>query len=1524
MKRRGSRIERLIAQGDELLREGDVDGAEFVYRRAWNADRRSADAAWSLGCVASHRGDWDESLDWAHQALKIDPRHLGALGLAGNALVALERHTEAIAHLEIAGAAGSEMALAQLGLCYEALGRLPEAEATLRALLERDLTYQTRHATVAMYDQSPFWADVHHALARVLQGRGNLDEARLHYHLTKRIDPETVLDPRYLEIMSTEDLEDHPIDRLSTELGNPEEVSELSVEMVRLARAASYDEMVAAAASSDRDALLGHLAGVIEAAQVSGEFTLSAQLRVVIDVVGGADARDLHDALATSEWRRLLELAGKAASGRVSVSEATEAARAEGPPPFVSPLLGLVGRFVELEPRSGMVLAEVVVGALADLTEPGARADATRLLARAQLRCGDAIHAEASLKGALEIADDGADLEAVRAVLAELWIVQTQRNDLRGAEATVRRSVELAGRLGDRDRELAERDNLAVLLFRVGRTAEAHREALAVAEAAASGEGPADVAAHIARLVATTADATGAQLPDGLLDALRQRPDHEAQPLPNPRDAGLHAAEQGRLDEAVLLLERARDEAYASGTRRDLALALTALGETLAMADRDDEARSALEEGLRRAEPEGGAIDVWPALMALSAVCARLGDQERAVEAAERALAQAERTRDAVRKAASHEQLAHLLIEAQPDRAIHHFGRSLGSRGRAESEAPQAWTDGVTALQGGRYEAALDAFEALTMPGNPYRPAALANSARARIALGDSAGGLDALRRASAAFADAGDMRNALTVLGELAELRRSYGEAASDTLEPMRAMFEDLGQPNDRRAGGLVVGAAALEAHEHELAETALRESLALATSEEWADVDDEISARRLLGTLYRRTGRNAEAYDQYVAGIRRAVEVYDEQAEGELRGRLGIVLRQLGRLEDALAEYDRAIAIAVLYDAEGQVAVHKMNRASVLFELGRDEAAQASAVEAWRAFEDQGNSEFAARTLLMLRQNTAGAGLPADLAARLAELLGSDVHDDVADAVLLSERAMMRLRKGDVDGARADMTAVLELKRARGDSVEEVRALLNRARVMADHDGGGALADVRAAAALALSLDNVELQVDAIEARVDLALAAGELPAVVDGLCQLDRGWTVLRRRLSRDSDRVELAGRAARGLKRCAAVFINAGEDEAALAMLEQARARALGDLLTATTAEAGETWPDPLDINPGRALLDHMGPRAIAVGLDIVQGEVIATTLAATGQVQVRLTGISEAALERLLDDYRHEVITFRGRAAQTWTRQAAPLLACIADELDDAATVVLLPDGPLHELPLHAVPTPDQRLLIESARVVYAPSLHALAHMHSRASLAAADPATMIATVGVAFPDEARAIALRTGGPCLSGRRLDKEVVRDIATRSKVLHFACHGFFDGRTPLDSGLLLSTKMPPAASDVLSVRDVAAWDLRSDLVTLSACETGLGKVVPADFLGLARGFAGAGARSVIASLWPVDDAATQRLMLLFYDEIERQRRTTGHVDVARALRTAQLACADTPLQDWAAFKLIGWPEFEWGAGT
>jgi len=97
-----------------------------------------------------------------------------------------------------------------------------------------------------------------------------------------------------------------------------------------------------------------------------------------------------------------------------------------------------------------------------------------------------------------------------------------------------------------------------------------------------------------------------------------------------------------------------------------------------------------------------------------------------------------------------------------------------------------------------------------------------------------------------------------------------------------------------------------------------------------------------------------------------------------------------------------------------------------------------------------------------------------------------------------------------------------------------------------------------------------------------------------------------------------------------------------------------------------------------------------------------------------------------------------------------------------------------------------------------------------------------------------------------------------------------------------------------------------------LESDLVTLSACETGLGKVASGDdVVGLTRGFLYAGAATIVASLWKVDDRATAELMRRFYDNL-------GRMDKLEALRQAQLETrkAFPAPFFWAAFQLIGNP--------
>jgi CHAT domain-containing protein len=155
---------------------------------------------------------------------------------------------------------------------------------------------------------------------------------------------------------------------------------------------------------------------------------------------------------------------------------------------------------------------------------------------------------------------------------------------------------------------------------------------------------------------------------------------------------------------------------------------------------------------------------------------------------------------------------------------------------------------------------------------------------------------------------------------------------------------------------------------------------------------------------------------------------------------------------------------------------------------------------------------------------------------------------------------------------------------------------------------------------------------------------------------------------------------------------------------------------------------------------------------------------------------------------------------------------------------------------------------------------------------------------------------------------LLGRDATKDAVRKLGSAFSILHFASHGTFDSDAPLNSGLSLAG--PSEAVGRLTVTDLYALRLDAQLVTLSACDTGLGKILNGDdVIGLTRGFLHAGARSVMASLWSVDDSATAQLMISFYRELDSH-------GMREALRLAQIntrAAHPEPLY-WAAFEVMG----------
>jgi CHAT domain-containing protein len=132
--------------------------------------------------------------------------------------------------------------------------------------------------------------------------------------------------------------------------------------------------------------------------------------------------------------------------------------------------------------------------------------------------------------------------------------------------------------------------------------------------------------------------------------------------------------------------------------------------------------------------------------------------------------------------------------------------------------------------------------------------------------------------------------------------------------------------------------------------------------------------------------------------------------------------------------------------------------------------------------------------------------------------------------------------------------------------------------------------------------------------------------------------------------------------------------------------------------------------------------------------------------------------------------------------------------------------------------------------------------------------------------------------------------------------------ASHGEFDSANPLSSALLLAA--PTREQGRLTVSDLYQLGLNAEIVTLSACETGLGRVASGDdVVSLTRGFLYAGTSTVLASLWQVDDDSTTYLMTRFYHHLHNNIR-------GEALRLAQL---DTRARYphpffWAPFYMTG----------
>ena len=301
-----------------------------------------------------------------------------------------------------------------------------------------------------------------------------------------------------------------------------------------------------------------------------------------------------------------------------------------------------------------------------------------------------------------------------------------------------------------------------------------------------------------------------------------------------------------------------------------------------------------------------------------------------------------------------------------------------------------------------------------------------------------------------------------------------------------------------------------------------------------------------------------------------------------------------------------------------------------------------------------------------------------------------------------------------------------------------------------------------------------------------------------------------------------------------------------------------------------------------------------------------------------KAQIVVERLDRSGLEKDVDAFRKALQepgnSYQPIASQLYDRLIRPWIGKVTTN-----KLIVAPHGALHYLPFNAL-ADESGFLIDRYQLSFLPSASTIRFIGKKKSDSKAGAILALGNPDLGNPHydlqfaekEARSVAsLFPGSATLLRKEASKENLKKYGAGFKYLHFASHGEFDADNPMGSALMLAGNSITDEKFRLTVSELYSMRLNADLVTLSACQTGLGKVSNGDdVLGLLRGFLYAGANSVISTLWEIDDEATEKLMVGFYRDLK------GGKPKAKALRDAQIELRKQYSEPryWAAFQITG----------
>jgi CHAT domain-containing protein len=428
---------------------------------------------------------------------------------------------------------------------------------------------------------------------------------------------------------------------------------------------------------------------------------------------------------------------------------------------------------------------------------------------------------------------------------------------------------------------------------------------------------------------------------------------------------------------------------------------------------------------------------------------------------------------------------------------------------------------------------------------------------------------------------------------------------------------------------------------------------------------------------------------------------------------------------------------------------------------------------------------------------------------------------------------------------------------------------------------------------------------------------LAQGDRASARKAYLEAARSAETIRAKFRSEEFKTGLFGDVQQIFERALALSMEAGEVETAWELSEASRSRALLDVVRERVPVSAPAQGVALAAAPVK-LAEVRG--ALREGEALVEfhslDERLYVWVVRPGGIRGVAIDMPRAALERAVDEFRAAILERRRTADDLARRMYESLLKPLG--LAEGERLVIVPHGALHYMPFQAL-RDDDRYLIERNPLAVVPSASVAVQLARRSSdvrgrlVAFGNPANEekfalpgaereIEKIGTLFDDKRVFVQ----------RDASRQAFRQNAGSGRILHVAAHAEVDTVDPLASRILLARDAAdPGFLEAREIYELKLGDV--SLVTLSACESGLGRIARGDeILGFTRSFLTAGVEGMIVSLWPVSDDSTELLMTTLYGELAKGAQAID------AMRSAQIAVLKRSRFAhpffWAPFNLIG----------